>query len=301
MIVDKNYADDELDDFLISHDVRVINTNVKSYGQALVQCADTFNGEIVALLDDDDMWFPDKISRLVNVFLEDQDIAFYHNRSIALNDDQSAMWPRAKTSHLEQVQIIDPVEGGLVGRVRRLQLYGSSNIALKKKIIENYSGFITQSFRHVDLYLLYAALASRCKLALDDSPLTVYRRHTGNTSIQRRSPQEVNQEWQDFQLIYDMLRGSTYSEPLQIFTEDYLYTKAVFFLRGWRSYDLSKREMIRFASFALRPIFKPRAALLKICFLSLISGISPRLARHIYQRDNPEIKMIRSHDMYALL
>jgi Glycosyltransferases involved in cell wall biogenesis len=78
IIVVKNFEDERIDKFLEEHGVRNIVTNEGPLGAKIARGVEESKGEIISFLEDDDLWLPQKLEKVKQVF-QDENVIYYHN------------------------------------------------------------------------------------------------------------------------------------------------------------------------------------------------------------------------------
>jgi Glycosyltransferases, probably involved in cell wall biogenesis len=78
IIVVKNFEDERIDKFLEEHNVRNIIVKEEPLGAKIVKGVEESRGEVVSFLEDDDLWLPQKLDIVKQVF-KDKDVIYYHN------------------------------------------------------------------------------------------------------------------------------------------------------------------------------------------------------------------------------
>jgi glycosyltransferase involved in cell wall biosynthesis len=143
-------------------------------------------GSIVAFLDHDDLWLPEKLATHMQCFWRHSeiDLTFDLSRMIGENGEDLALPSRywEGTISLEQL-----VEDFIVGN--------TSSLVVRKNVLDRVGAF-NESYRRVydtDLCWRVAALRPGNCYAVPQY-LTRYRRHTGQMS---RDWREVRREWED--------------------------------------------------------------------------------------------------------
>lgn len=86
IIVIKNFTDENIDDLINKNDIKHILME-GTVGEYLDKCISEANGEIISFLDDDDLFFVDKLSTVYNEFKKDNNIGYYHNLSVPINEN----------------------------------------------------------------------------------------------------------------------------------------------------------------------------------------------------------------------
>ena len=85
IIVVKNFRDSEVDKLIEGNGGRVLEMGDEPIGKYLARGIDESEGEVVAFLDDDDMYHSRKLERLYKVFNEDENLDYYHHNLVAID------------------------------------------------------------------------------------------------------------------------------------------------------------------------------------------------------------------------
>jgi len=157
IIVIKNFNDNAIDKYIEENNIKNILSNDKSLPGKIYEALGTAKGEIISFLDDDDLFFNNKLKDVYNIF-KNKNIAYYHNQFKIINE-----------------------KGDIISREARAPDYNMSSISIKKNIINmDYLKVIKKA---VDTFMYLCALESNKKIILDKKELTYYRYYnsTSNT------------------------------------------------------------------------------------------------------------------------
>lgn len=131
------------------------------------------HGDLIALLDADDIWFPEKLKLQVNYFLDHTDVAMVHsNISIGTNDS-----------------IITP-DLPIIKRHRSFSIFEElylgnfvniSTVVLRRESL-NVAGLFDEGLRKAEDYDLWLRVAANFKVGYQDVVTGVYRIHNDNSS-----------------------------------------------------------------------------------------------------------------------
>jgi len=189
-------GDKEIDKKLEELGVRVINTKEVSLGAKIAIGAEEAKGEILAFLEDDDLFLPGKLSRVYEVFKNDEKIGYYHNEMIFFDIDKNEEKKRDTEfrskfllrfrRHFENELMIK--EAGFWNKypLLLLEFFGinNSSIAVKKDVILNcrdaYKSFVYPYA--IDQFNPIISLQLGYKTAIDQLNFTIYRLHKTNAS-----------------------------------------------------------------------------------------------------------------------
>jgi len=163
-------------DALTRHDDRVQYVWQPHRGVAAARNngASRARGEWLALVDDDDLWQPEKLERQVARAEECREMGFLHTDHLALIGNQLRTPPRTP-----------PREAVPSGWVRK-ELFLSnfvvtSSVMLRKQVFTQAGGF-SETTRYASDYECWLRMSSLCQMGFVNEPLTVYRDHDQSLS-----------------------------------------------------------------------------------------------------------------------
>jgi len=214
IIVVKNFEDERIDKFLEEHNVKNIVTKEEPLGAKIVKGVEESRGEVVSFLEDDDLWLPQKLEIVKQVF-KDKDVMYYHNNFYNFSGFSSLSL------------LIDRIQSSNdMSKISKLKIYdmkndlflqiNSSSIAVRKKIFnKNILYKIKNVSSAVDALLFYLAYCHDGDFVFDNKTLTLRRVHNTNTSVDRISDYE---DWLNNLSKMSVKYMNDYSTFLNIFT-----------------------------------------------------------------------------------
>jgi Glycosyltransferases involved in cell wall biogenesis len=184
IIVVKNFEDERIDKFLEEHNVKNIVTNEGPLGAKIARGVEESKGEVISLLEDDDLWLPQKLEKVKQVF-QDENVIYYHNNlynfygSLSVDSLIDKIKSNKDSGKLLKLTIRD--------MNKSLSPLGfNSSIAIRKKIFsKNALNKIKNVYLAVDVLLFYLAYCNNGYFVFDDEILTLRRVHTTNASDSR--------------------------------------------------------------------------------------------------------------------
>lgn len=143
------------------------------------------NGELIAFLDDDDMYLPNKIKSQVNVINKLNDgWGMVYCSLITHNPNNTYSLHKAKKS------------GNLLYELMlHSVIIGTDTLLVKRNIYEKVNGFDESFLRHQD-YEFTACVAAICKIHAVDEPGVIYSRE-----VKRNSPKNIEKA-QEYRIHY---------------------------------------------------------------------------------------------------
>jgi glycosyltransferase involved in cell wall biosynthesis len=184
VIVVKNFEDERIDKFLEEHNVKNIVTNEGPLGAKIAKGVEESRGEVISLLEDDDLWLPQKLEKVKQVF-QDENVIYYHNNlynfygSLNINSLIDKIKSNKDSGKLLKLTIRDMNKG-------LSPLVNNSSITVRKKIFsKNALDKIKNVHLMADVLLFYLAYCNNGYFVFDDEILTLRRVHTTNASAAR--------------------------------------------------------------------------------------------------------------------
>lgn len=185
-IVVKNFSDAESDALCGSLDADVVQTTAVPQGAKLDIALARCSSEIVALLEDDDVFAPRKLERTIGWFQSEPATSYLHNGYWVLSDgDMGRLQPSVRPGGRKIVRILPATGTGWMRDLRRggKLYFNSSSISFRPRILAPFRSELRETSLILDIFLFFAALASGGTLAGLAEPLTGVGVGTGNASM----------------------------------------------------------------------------------------------------------------------
>ncbi len=191
IIVVKNFADPAIDDRLAELGVISVHRTERPLGIHLAAALDRVRGEVVAFLNDDDLWEPERLSEARDRFRPDPRLGFLAT-SYSIIDENDRPVPGAR-DRFAAVARFEAAPGALfrVGpgappdtleRFVRANPGSDSTIAIRTSILREYAAALHDLPSSVDTFLLTLGFLSGLDLLIEYRPLTRLRVHPENMS-----------------------------------------------------------------------------------------------------------------------
>ena len=185
-------------------DVRLIQLPRNSGAQAARNAGiRASSGDFVALLDDDDLWLPEKIARQMPAF-SDPRVGLVYCRGYVFSDDPDDLRDYYTTIH--GFRTAASFEELLVGDV-----IGSTSQAVIRRACFEDCGYFDERFRVRQDYDRWLAIAEKYRTAGIDVPLFLHRRHNGGRITALDSSL---QELESFRMLYRKYRRYYHRYPI---------------------------------------------------------------------------------------
>ena len=192
VVVTRDVPDPTLDRAWTAAGVRTIVDAEPRIGRWLARAARATRAPLIAFLDDDDEFEPERLACVVELFRERPEVGYYRNRVRVVDADGRAVDP-ARWRRLEKDVTLDrtgPIAVAPNGKGKIVQLIGqetfagfnSSTIVIRRELLDGAPGDAFEATQLPDLALLVAAIVSPYGLYLDDRRLTRFRTHSENVT-----------------------------------------------------------------------------------------------------------------------
>ena len=195
VVVVKSFEDTDIDDYIVKLGYKNIVHDTPNYGGQVSVGIEESKGEILAFLEDDDEFKPNKLSKIHKVFSTQKEVSYFHDtREFIYNDkivDINTKNPKISgvIRYLEEITphedvLIDPFDKR-VGNFL-IKYHGTvatvSLMAVRRSCIEDKLALLKQISNSVENFI--PAFAAECgKLFHTADRLTRYRIHNENNSI----------------------------------------------------------------------------------------------------------------------
>ena len=176
-----------------SHVQTILNErNLGTYASLNVALKNA-SGEFIAILNDDDLWAPEKLEKQVALMDSHEDIGLVHTDGWFIDGDGNKQegsplgfeFPRFETGDI------------LLGLVYQNKIIASAALA-RRDCFEKLGGFNEKFFGSGD-WEMWFRIAEKWKVGFVREPLTFYRVHGGNAS------HKLERIWQDDQMLREWI------------------------------------------------------------------------------------------------
>lgn len=153
-------------------------------------------GELVAFLDDDDEWLPDKLSRQVEVMNSDLGIGLVCTNALVRNSEENLR----KGYYLKDGQ---GRSGKVFAELLENNFVITSTVLVRRSVLGHVGIFCESSKIKSEDYDLWLRIANRGKIAYIAEPFAIY---CDTPAISIRGKHDAYAYWQGFLLILDRLQ-----------------------------------------------------------------------------------------------
>ena len=178
IIVSKNFKDRKIDEFLDKNVDKNIYDDCIGIGKRLANLAGHVSGEVVTFLEDDDLYYKEKLNDVATHFMNDNSLIFFHNSFITTNENlvpiPSNFFYKPKKEFTFSTQ-------GLITSWFFLASEGAfhnlSSISVRKCLFQSSNNILEKIIRSPDLFFFANALISNGSLTFSSKELTIFRMH----------------------------------------------------------------------------------------------------------------------------
>ena len=259
VIVVKKEEDKEIDDYARKNNAKIIYDTSEKFGENIYNALLDAKGEIISLLNDDDMFTQDKLEKVYHIFNEEK-ISSIRNDAYLIDSNNNILSNNLNTNIYKYFVN----KHNYNHRKYFNMLTIDSCISIKRELIDDD---IKNQHRIVDLYLTVNAI---CKSENENvlfygEPLTYYRIHSQNSTRPHKLEEKENlikNHLEDLEKLYNKFYncGKEIEKTLKL---PLLYSKFMHYLLEYYLIDDNKAySNIKFSFddriFLLNPFNKPR-------------------------------------------
>jgi len=180
----------KLDDSLFNKGIAISSIVMDgTIGEFLYAGVKAAKFDIIAFLDDDDIFLPGKLKAVRDIFSENQNLCYYHNApeylDINLNHKDFVRLSERKSSLYSDIDINFDITTSLKSIKSAIDMNGDFNtscISIKKEAYSIYLPLLEQIKSCPDGFFFWTGVLSGCKIIIDHRKFTGYRFHNLNLS-----------------------------------------------------------------------------------------------------------------------
>lgn len=178
IIVIKNFDDATIDEFIANNNIKSIFMD-GTVGEFLYTGIKECKGEIISFLDDDDLFFNNKLEYVYNLFKKNNDLVYYHNNNFYMDSSANKL----KKIHSNNID------------------FNLSCISIRSFIIDE--NILKKVWTAPDTLMYLFGLTSNKRLINSNIKLNFYRIHNENTSNNLKWYKEYKKQLNNFYLIFN--------------------------------------------------------------------------------------------------
>jgi len=251
--------------------------------------------DIIAFLDDDDIFLPGKLKAVKDIFSENPDLCYYHNApeylDINLNHKDYVRLVERKSSLYTDNDLDFDTATNLKYIKSALDMnvnFNLSCISIRKEVYSAYLPLLEQIKACPEDFFFWTGVLSGCRIKIDHRKFTGYRLHNFNYSRSLNYDRKIdwiNKELYTYDLLLNFVKQSNFPIYMITYVEKWMtLIKLERLLIKYIFEDVSKVIVFRNLIDLLR-IGKGYSNTLKyrVSAISIVRLISAKLARGIYK------------------
>lgn len=172
IIVIKNFKDGIIDNFIENKTIKNILSINESLGGKLSEALNYASGNVISLLEDDDLFTEDKLEHVYNLFKNNNKLDFYHNAHFvnSIGNISKSYWYLIsdKKNYIKFFKKFYRKGGG----------FNLSSMSIRKEFMLTFINSVSNITYGVDNIILYFILDKMVMFMMDNKKLTIYRFQT---------------------------------------------------------------------------------------------------------------------------
>ncbi len=194
IILVTNYVNSELLDYVEQKNIRMIQISDASQGIKIIEALKSSKGEVISFLEDDDLFYNNKIAIIMQIFRENPHLCYYHNMVTFIDArDNIILPPPLLRRHIENMDSIasvllrNPNEIKKEAHRNRVNFaFNLSSISVRREMLEEYSDLIRSSPLGMDVLLYIISVVYGGQILADNKKLSYFRFHDKNSSLKSK-------------------------------------------------------------------------------------------------------------------
>lgn len=183
IIVVKNYKEKQIDEFLSKSGIINIYTENRHLGKKVALATQIARGDVISLLDYDDLFLPFKLESVKEAFLSNPELEYYHNNFTVITGDEPMNYFEPSQNSPSRLYFHGKKLAKKVGKLKLFRAdFNSSCISIKKTVLSDFFELIGEIKISLDQAIFYICLNLNGGLLIDSKILTLYRVHDNNSS-----------------------------------------------------------------------------------------------------------------------
>jgi glycosyltransferase involved in cell wall biosynthesis len=191
LVVMKNFEDAALDRSLTDQGVRVLSSGSVTHGVAIARAIRESQGDLIAFLEDDDLFVGDKLRRLRDIFASHPGTRFLHNGYLEIDEQGNPARPSDERRSIDlgmrgrSPEMYDGAE-----KRRKFRRMGAalpeahlSCMAVSRTSVLGALDLLERLSIGVDYFLFVCGVVSNGPVCVVPDKLTAYRRHPDSNSL----------------------------------------------------------------------------------------------------------------------
>jgi len=212
VVVVKDFEDPHVDGLIKEMGWKSVYSDEEYQGRMYLNGLKEADGDIIAFLDDDDTYMPNKLEYVYNVFTYNPDIGYlqHSHRDVSINGNISPMFEAEASRNLvpqselklswdmvskyKEQGYSDPILY-IFRNYRAHPDVNSTSIAVRRELLERHADLLSELHYGPDCFFFASAIADKASMFFSDAKLSTRMYHGGNfvsrLQLHGHSPEEA--------------------------------------------------------------------------------------------------------------
>lgn len=188
ILVIKNFYDEEIDSFIKNNGIVNIFTDEIELGKNIKTAIKKAKGEVIAFLDDDDLFYPEKLKIVYDKFKNNPNLCYYHHGRSTIDENSNLISKNFNFIYnllnYDFAIEYNKKNKSIINCYIFPILYGNlSATCIRKEITLKNIELIERIIKASDLGIFTTALISDCSLLYDPVLLSYFRVHESTSQV----------------------------------------------------------------------------------------------------------------------
>jgi glycosyltransferase involved in cell wall biosynthesis len=287
----------ELDSNLFSKGIKISSIVMDgTIGEFLYAGVIASKSDVIAFLDDDDIFKLGKLRAVIDIFAENPDLCYYHNVPEYLNKYMERInytrLVERRSYHFSDSKLVVDVRNNLKSIKAAIDINGDFNlscIAVRRESYLEYLPLLKQITSCPDGFFFWAAIILGERMIIDGRKLTGYRVHNLNISGSinfENKVKEIEREIHTYDLLLSYIGKSDTQDDLYSYVGNWLFLyKLEYILISYIFQEVQKNTIFNrlIKLLSIRGDYS-NALKYRIAVLLVIRLLNAELARKIYMK-----------------
>ena len=182
IVVILDYSDENVEKWLNEKAVKYFILPSSKWGEAMAYGIERLHGDIICFLDDDDLFYPNKLNRIIELFEENSNLIYIHNSAQFISYNDTLLKNPIKTfdrtfCFKNDPQSLKQIRKILMASTKNHIDFNVSSITVRRESIIPYANIIRKLPTMIDTILFYLSLNNEGYIMNTTDCLTKYRFH----------------------------------------------------------------------------------------------------------------------------
>ena len=219
--LDKNYYEIAvITDFEVLDEKNFIEKGIiffrderKEYCKKMSSVIGSLKGNVICILDDDDLFFAEKLSTIFKIFSENEDISFVQNNMCIIGKNGEVIRERFYSFPNELVNVKSEIDSyGYFKKLFKMKFgFNGSSISVRKEVITQNIEILSLMSGSVEAFLWLSSISQGKKSYFENNILTAYRIHDDNNSVallnEKRRGSMYKRHLSDWKSLHSLSQG----------------------------------------------------------------------------------------------